>query len=504
MAVDLKSELADSLPFEPKQQDALFGYILVDKNFFAQVKDRIKANWFVDAWTGKAYDAYLKFHETYGHEPKSDDELFLSEALFVLSPLEKNKVKAAILRGRQETTNYSLDVLSGGLTGWLQSRVYHQYVSQSATLFNSRKFTEAKNVLATAVKELQEISFEGKPPADFSNPRALVQTILAQSENALTFGHPVFDRVLAPDCKKGSMLPGDSTVFLAPTNIGKTTTKITVAVSNLLAGKSVIFMSHEGRKSDIMEKIWQCVLRATKSQFRALSLSDDPAVVAQLTAIAKLINDNLVYIDYQKPGSTVEEVVSVVRQHQHRRKAMTGKGFDLMMNDYPAILGADSLKNLRTERRHKDAYVYRYMVDYAGEQEMHGLFSIQTNRDGSKKNKRTGDYHAKKALIRLEDVQEAYEVTNSATNLITLNRSPEDQSDNLITFLIDKSRSSETDIAVTCKSNFACARSHDPELPAIWYRGSASVDQIPTLLLQYNGGEVPWNYKEMLNATTKS
>lgn len=833
MTVELDQNISDNLPFEPKQQDAIFGYCLIDKNFFVQVKDRLKASWFLDPWTAKAYEGYVKFWGKYGHEPKSDDELFLFDEFYALPPLERAKTKAAIVRGRQETTNYSLDVLRTGLTGWMQSRVFHQYVNQSATLFNSRKFSEAKSVLATAVKELQEISFEGKAPADFSNPRELIQSILALADNALTLGHPLLDRMLNPDCKTGSLLPGDSTVFLSPTNIGKclgrgtpvmksdgtivpvegvrlgdslmgpdgtprkvlsltrgtgplfriepksggdswvcndvhvltlrgpdglvdipldqylaksndwkkkhplvrtsidfletgtepsvdpyvlglwlgdgteahahlttadpenenswiswveaqgdswyrtddkitiracrnddkdklgsnsfnalkaigviddkhiphsyktgsrttrfkvlaglvdsdgylgpngcleivqkrknladdtafvarslgfkvsvnetqktaqtgvsgqywnvsirgplstiptklkrkqgldgvknplttgfrvvplglgdyfgftldkdhrfllgdftithnTTTKITVAVANLMAGKKVIFITHEGRKADIMEKIWCSMLRCTKGEFRQLGLSDNPQIVAQISSIAKLIAENLVYIDYQKPGSTVEEVVSMVRQHQQRLVARTGKGYDLFLNDYPAILGAEGLSNLRMERRHKDAYVYRYLVDYAGEQEMHGIYSIQTNRDGSRKNKRSGEYHNKQHLVVLEDVQEAYEVTNSATNLITINRSPEDQARDRTVFLICKSRSSATNVAVACRSDFRRSRSHDAQLPATWWQGTESLDHLDSLLVEYANQEVPYNYKDLLNATTKS
>lgn len=504
MTVELNQDLADSLPFEQKQQDAILGYCLIDKNFFVLVKDRLKSTWFLDPWTAKAFDAYVKFYAKYGHEPKSDDEFFLFDDLYVLPPLERTKTKAAIIRARQETSNYSLDVLRTGLTGWMQSRVYHHYVNHSATLFNSRKFTEAKSVLATAVKELQEISFEGKAPADFSNPRELIQSVVALSKNALTLGHPLLDRLLNPDCVSGSLLPGDSTVFLSPTNIGKTTTKITIAVANLMLGKKVIFITHEGRKADIMEKIWCSMLRCTKAQFRTLALSDEPAVVQQISAIAKLIAQNLVYIDYQKPGSTVEEVVSMVRQHQQRLVAKEGKGYDLFVNDYPALLGAEGLSNLRMERRHKDAYVYRYLVDYAGEQEMHGLYSIQTNREGSKKNRRVGQFENKNSLVTLEDVQEAYEVTNSATNLITINRSPEDQRDDRTVFLICKSRSSQTNIAVACRSDFRRARSHDAQLAATWWSGTESLDQLDSLLLEYGNREVPHNYKDLLNATTKT
>ena len=829
MTVEIDPKLTEGLPFEPKQQDAILGFAMLDKGFLAQIKDRVKPNWFVDGWTGRAYDAYVKFFDTFGHAPKSDDEFFLFEEVYVLPPLEKQKLKGAVVRARTETNNFSLDVLKASLTGWLQSRIYHQYVSQSATLFNNRKFGESKAILAKAVKELQDVSFEGKAPADFSNPRALVNQILELGKNALTLGHPLIDKMLAPDCEVGSLLPGDSTVFLAPTNIGKchgkgteiidasghivkvedikvgdqlmgpdglprtvlsttvgngplyrikpkvggkswicndahvlslkrafgerhgeiinipvsdyltksddfkkdtklwraefefaeqdlaippyilgawlgdghsdraalttmddeiavewekwirshgddvsvvgagkaitmtavrggacsgllrntgvlankhipheylvssrmqrlellaglidtdgysgsyffeitqknvrlandiaylgrslgfkvseklvrktdqngtvgeytrlnlmgkldtipvrldrkkgvrakktatttgfrveylgegdyygftlnkdhlyclsdftvthnTTAAITVLCSNLAAGKKVFFITHEGRKSDIMEKIWCCFLRCTKQEFRSLALSDNPAIIAQFTAIATILAKQLVYIDYQKPGTTVEEVVSIMRQHQQIIKNREGSGFDLIVNDYPAIIGTED-KTIVRERRMKDAYVYRYLTDYAGSEDMHGLFSIQTNREGSKKNKRVGEYANKKFLTALEDVQEAYEVTNSATNLLTLNQSPEDKIREIFTFLICKSRGSDTGIAIACKSNFRCARTHDAQLPATWFRGNESLEQLDSLLVEYANREVPFNYKELKNETFKS
>lgn len=504
MTVELDQKLVEGLPFDPRQQDAILGYIVTDLNFFLQVKDRVEANWFVDGWAGKTYDAYVKFFKTFGHCPKSDDEFFLSEEIFKLQPLERAKIKSSLLKARNETQAFSLDVLQAGLTGWLQARVYHKFVSHSATLFNNRKFVESKAVLTEAVRELNEISFEGKPPADFSNPRQMVQEIQLNMAGALTLGHSVLDKAMNADCPKGSLIQGDATILLAPTNIGKTTAKVSVIAANLWAGRSVIFVTHEGRKLDLMEKIWCCMLNLTKQEFRNLTMSDDPAHLALLRQVAEIINRNLLYIDYQKPGSTVEEVVSMVRQHQQRRKAKFGSGFDMFANDYPAILGTETSKGVRMERRAKDAYVYRYLVDYAGDQMMHGLYSIQTNREGSKKNKRTGEYANKKQLVQLEDVQEAYEVTNSATNLITINRTPEDQGRNIITFMFCKSRSAEVNVAVTCRSDFKRSRTHWANLAATWYRGTDQLDQLDSLLSEYNNREVPSNYLEMRNATTKS
>lgn len=38
------------LPFDEEQQQALMGHVIQDERFFLQVKDRIKADWFVDGY----------------------------------------------------------------------------------------------------------------------------------------------------------------------------------------------------------------------------------------------------------------------------------------------------------------------------------------------------------------------------------------------------------------------------------------------------------------------
>lgn len=491
--MELDSKLAEGLPFEPKQQDALLGYVLKNPSFFMQIKDRVNGNWFLDGYVGKSYESYRKFYAKYGHIPASDDEFFGWEDLLLLAPLERQKVKNAVLRGRNETTNYSLDVLREGLTGWLQSRIYHQYVSESANLFNNRKFGEAQALLGKAVRELQNIHFDGAPPADYSDPRALVNQIMADTNNALTLGHPMLDRALNPDCAKGSLLLGDSTVLMSPTNIGKTSAMISVLAANLMDNQPSLFVHHEGRLADLMEKLWINMLDITKAQFRQLAMSNDPADIATIQMIAKLITKNLTHIDMQRPGLTVEEVVSTIRTHNERLKNDRGHGFRLLVDDYPALLNTDSSNNVRMERRQRDAYVYRYLVDYAGAEKMHGLYAIQTNREGSKVNKRIGEHKNKRQLLTLEYVQETYEVTNSATNLITLNRSPQDAIQEIVTFLICKSRSSETNVAVVCKSNYRHGRTHHPAMPATFFRGTDGIDHLDSLLLEYAGREIPFD-----------
>lgn len=838
MTVELDSAISEGLPFEPSQQDAILGFVLLDQNFLLQVKDRVNKNWFVDGWTGKTYDLYCKFYDQFGHTPKSDDEFFLSEGVYSQQPLERQKIKSTLIRARSQTENYSLDVLQQGLTGWLQSRIYHKYVSQSATLFNARKFTEAKSVLATAVKELQDISFEGRAPVDFSDPKKLLQKIEARLDGALSMGHPILDRVCNPDSAKGGLLKGDSTVFMSPVNRGKchgkdtpilmfdgtikmvqdvvvgdllmgpdskprtvlsttvgfgdlyrvipnsggdtfvcngdhvlslkrnsnspykhgeivnisiddyllksktfkrsyslwragvdfqsknkaridpyilglwlgdgssanaslttadlepeiawkawlesngdlcrvvdqpdnrsktycatrlnrtttgsfriledlgvlnnkhiphdlktsvksirlellaglidsdghysksnsrfeyvsksktlsddvafiarslgfkvtisrvfktcqtgagdwyfnlnirgplssiptriprkmatdstknpllsgfkiepigggdyygftldgdhlyllgdftvthnTTVMLTIICANLWAGKSVLWITHEGNEVDLTEKIWCCMLNLTKKEFRAMLASNDPTHLQILSAVGQILQNQLIYIDYQVAQKSVEGVTSMARQHQQRRKAKIGSGFDLFADDYPALVGADGLKGISTERRHRDSYVYRYFVDFAAEEGMHGLFNVQTNREGSKKGKKVGDYSKNPQLITLEDIQETFEITNSATNLWTGNRTPQDEAQETITLLNGKSRSSEVNVAVTLRSDFRRARAFWADKPAFWYKGTHHIENAESLFGQYSGQELPYNYKELMNGS---
>jgi hypothetical protein len=489
-ANELDAKLATELPFEAKQQDALLGYVLREKTFFIQVKDRLKGNWFLDGWSGKLYDSYVKFYNRYNRTPLSDAEFLVWEDITCLPPLEREKVRAAAIRCRNESQNFGMDLLQDGLTGWLQSRVYHQYVEESARLFNTRQFDKAKAVLGVAVRELQDIHFDGQPAADFGNPMQLVANLTQECNNALTLGHPLLDKKMNPDATNGSLLRGDSTVLLSSTNTGKSTCMITIAVHNILAGHRVLFMVHEGREADLMEKIWCCLLNCTKAKFRQVALNTDEKAMQMIAAIAKMLKERLTFIHFQRPGVTVEEVVGSVRIHQQRSKAQTGKGYDLFINDYPAILTTDQAKNVRMERRTKDAIVYRYIVDLAGEEGFHAIMAAQTNREGSKMNSRSGEYRRKNSLLTLDYIQESYEITNSATNLITLNRSPEDQARNLMTLLFCKSRSSETNWAVTCQTLFAHARTHGPTMKATAFRGTEGLEQIESAIQDFNGVDV--------------
>ena len=69
--------------------------------------------------------------------------------------------------------------------------------------------------------------------------------------------------------------------------------------------------------------------------------------------------------------------------------------------------------------------------------------------------------------LRCNDVSEAFGIIKKSSNVITINRSNADSDNNLVVYLIDKSRHGKTAVAVECRSDYSCARTYltDDERP---------------------------------------
>jgi len=202
-----------------------------------------------------------------------------------------------------------------------------------------------------------------------------------------------------------------------------------------------------------------------------------------------LIKTYLVYIPLVKAPNYIEDVIGVIRDQNETLKNKIGKGFDLLVDDYPANLTTMQAQK-GMARRERDDTVYGYIVDLAGELKMHALCAIQANREGSKLNRWGAEDGSR--LLGMEDVSESFGPMMRATNVISINRDDMAASRNRITFHICKSRSSQTGWAVVCKSNFDYYRSHHPVYGGIYFRSTQSMsERVDTFLDQYAGSDDP-------------
>jgi hypothetical protein len=191
-----------------------------------------------------------------------------------------------------------------------------------------------------------------------------------------------------------------------------------------------------------------------------------------------------------KAGLTVEEVDTFLRRKIDEKRAKTGKGYDLLADDYPAKLYTAKAAKGHMAMRHINDIVYNYFVQWALEFKWHSLVAIQANREGARVNKKQRD--GEDRLLTPEDVAEAYGPIQTATNVFTINRGPDEQRKGRTVFGLGKSRSSETGFAIVCQGDWGRSISHSPRHPCTWYRGTKSMtDKLDQFLNTYNGGAVP-------------
>lgn len=484
------SEQKVDLPFNASRQNAFLGYLITDKSKYHQIKDKIKKSWFEESWTGEAFEIYRKWsekHDPHNEKIPSFEEVTSSNDFMCLDQAKQLRLRGSISSAIAAKATFDWDSILSELTSWLKCRIYLENVTKSTELFNGRKFNEAFGILEKSVQQYQNIQFFNDESADFLDWREHFESSEKERQNALTTGLTIMDQQIDPACKKGCLLPGDTTLFIASSGVGKTTAMITLAVSNMFQGKSVLFITHEDRKKNIMDKMWCNVTKKTKPELLSLYKTEEMA----FKSAAYFLNDRMTYLHIIDPEQmTVENVASVIEKKQAERILKEGKGYDLLVIDYPSKLQAQQSNKVHMQFRQVEHYVYNYFVQLALKHNFHAVLAIQTNREASKNNKHQGKYGTQNRLIMSEDVSEAWGPITVATNVISINRN--DTYGEKVIFHICKTRSNITGISILAKSDYGRAISHSDNLGGLWYKGNTSIAAItPELLNQYLNQSLP-------------
>ncbi len=483
------------LPFDPAAQRSVLGHLMTNRGFFLLCKDRIKPGWFThDAYYPTLWAGYLEFHEKFGRTPNSNDELLETPSLAALDAGEKNRLRTTLSMIDDQKASHGIDFLSTRLQEWLQTQIYKVSLEKSIVAFNQEKFNDALRHCRDGMREISDIKFQPDEEYSFSNYADDFTEDNVELENAVSFGNSQIDHYIHPITKNGALLRGDTTVLLAPTNVGKTTAMITVIMHNLLKGKSVLFITHEGRPEDIRTKVWQSVLGMNRTEIFDSILevkAKNHVEQAKWNHGLKLIEQNLTFLPLNKAGLTVEEVDTIIRRKIDERVQKTLKGYDLVVDDYPGKLYSERAAASKDAYRMVQDIVYGRFVNLALEYKFHSLVAIQANREGAKASRgaRQGGGREERRLLTMEDVSEAYGPMQTATNVLTINRDPIQP--NVVTFYIAKSRSSETGWAVACRADYSKATTHDNTMGSTAYRGASSIaEKAEYYLKNYNNGVI--------------
>lgn len=485
MSVNLDNLL---LPFAPRKQSAILWYLTSNRTFFEHARNKIKPNWFSEPITGKVYSALLEFatHPSHPRLP-TKAELMESHGFMSEEPAVRSAMRGAVETAYNESMVYGLDVLKGELTEWLHAYIYKEGIETATHHFQQQRFSEAYKIASERMKLIQDTRFDEDYEFDFSN----LAESLAESEGRVlegcTFGLKAIDDALTPGgvSTAGGLFRRDTTCLMAPVNIGKTTAMLSAVAANIMSNRRVLLIVHEGEPTDIRDKLVMNMLGVTKPELWAMRRSAEGR--ATLSIMESFLKKGLTFVPYIKAQMTVEDVIPIIRQ-KCEEAASEGRPYALLADDYPELLMSEYAKAARMEDRARIAMVYLIFTQLANEFNCHCLVNIQVNRPGSKANRE------EERLLGLEDVAESFGAMAKVTNVITVNRSPNDMAKNRLTYYIVKSRSSGTGRAIVARTDFdkAIAHSDRDGFGAAWYFGSKMIpsEELDQYLPMCQGKEI--------------
>lgn len=484
----------DTLPFSRDKQLAVVGHILMDKEFFSNVIIKIQANWFNEEPAQKL----IRIIQRRALENKSVPTL--NEVLEDFEVLKESQATQSILRSsaslaKSNALLYSAGSLYKEMELWMKTRLIKIALPKAVDQFNGGKVDDCASTLNRMVKDYQDARFDNDGEESFENYyKELVDEELDR-KRSMVFGIPQMDRLIDPngDSGDGSLFRGDMTVFLAPTNVGKTSALCTIAAHNLNRAIekpcSILFLTHEGGRREIKNKIMRSISGLTKPALKRAY--ENPVGLRIMKMHEARIAHDFTYVPMNKPGLMVEEVMVTIDKLMEKRKAATGRYYDMVIDDYPAKLNTELARGGYFARRHIDEEVYNQFVQCALRYDCHVLTAIQTNREGSKLNRRTGIYKHETRLLQMEDVMESWGPMTAAATVISMNRDEDDIRNKKLTYLLCKSRSGETGWAMVVNTDYDACLVHSQENGYFYYRGERNIsDQSVGLMTAYRNQEV--------------
>jgi hypothetical protein len=356
------------------------------------------------------------------------------------------------------TQEYGLDMIKSQCTLWLQSHLIKESAENLNRHYVQGHIPRALQYVEEKFPEIVQANFEPDTRESFENTKKdIVEAYVENCANACTTGCQRFDRAIlrSDNPNDGGLMVGDLTVVMAPVSKGKTSFLLTVAIQNVMRGKDVLLLVHEDILN-IKRRIMMCALKCPANELVAKYKTEEG--FGQIMEWEARLQKHLVFLPMDYPGGTyIEDVVTTVMEQQKEwKRTHGGKGFDLLVDDFPAKLLTRNRK--KDEFRNQMYFIYAQFASLAASERFHVLTAVQSNRDGAKANL-SGD-----RALGMEDTAEAFGIPQIAHNFITINRSEVDRVEKIIRFHLAKCRGEDTGRVIICKSRFDFYQTHGDDL----------------------------------------
>lgn len=495
-------ENRELVPFSIDTQMAIVGHMLRDFSFFLKCVEYVPYQYF--AVDPDLADLVRIMYQFYRDMP-SQRQYTVSEIdhhiawIFSTDNKMRNAIQNKLKISLAKCTEIGLDLIARDMTGWIKLVKCWTTFNAAKGMLNNKEYAKVEDWFKTAVQDITSTSFNKSPVVDFGDTRQFYKKRVLDREGACTLGHPLFDELVMDNSSRitdlinkaqtkglhgnqmeqvtrGGLMLGDSTVLLGPTNSGKTTAVLTIVSWNLLMGKEVLYIPMEQKPDDLKDRMMQSMLNLNRSEvsnddrrFRGDQSVADARDAINFHVLAK----HLVMAPFIKAGEMyVENVINMIRVLREDKIARMGKGFDLVVADYPGKLKSKAYIGKKSGDWAEIAYVYEQFMTLGLECNHHSILPAQTNRTGAKVGKGAED-----RMIDETDIGKSFDITTMADNVISINRSKEDIERRTVRFHIAKCRAAEKGKTFLSATEYDKARTHGLNLAAMVLGPSQTMDQ---------------------------
>lgn len=487
------SDNLDLSRFNPVWQDAIFGWMIKDDAFFDKCRVQVKATWFTDPSTTELVNLMYSFHERYSRS-STDSELVGFIHKKHTDRQTQVKYETKLLECLTRTANVGLDVVQTEMTEWIKKCLLKNGIETVVSAYNKKEdISDIELKLVQVQDRVREVGFsDNEDEVRFGDPIAFFANLKKLDSDRCTLGHPDLDFAVASDARctdvpvtrtaftdhwvdstrltKGSLAKGDTTLLIGSTNTGKTRTMVAVACANIAIGKHVLFAAHEQQAEQIKELFYLCLTGLTSAQVS--QLEKNPIYAAQINMADQLIQEYVTYVHHSKIGNYVEDIIGILQSKNKTRQKRYGKGYDLIIDDYPGKLSLRSAIGQKSDPYVSQKTIYNSFVELGNVTKAHVLLAAQLNREGTKRIKN------EKKLADLDSISGSFGIPQDMANVITITRVNNGTNDSLI-YYVAKTRSNRQHYQFITQARLDICRPFNPTSQAAQFAdASVSVDSL--------------------------
>jgi replicative DNA helicase len=479
------NEIESTLSLSDKYQSALIGYLVEDVEVLLSCSMYLKKNNFQNIYQGEIFSIAVDFYSRHTVLPKKND---IIQVLFEKFPKEQDLAPytKTLDMSLLDAKTTSLHPLKSKLNDFISMERVKANLKSAEKHINRGDVNKTLEVLNQAVNSKVTVEDPLKGYDQSLIDLDLDKLDTSSLENC-TIGHPDFDELLfatariqtpsnpfsIKDSTRGSLVRGELTTIMGPSNSGKTTTSATIAVANRLLGKNVLIVSHEEKESKVAIKCLQVTAKLTTTQL--IHDRKIPLIQNKIEAFKKIImgsekdqNEGLVIKEISDPlGMYIEDVIPWIIQKNEQYKRTYGKTFDLIIWDYPSAL--DSREKKMEKKPDRLAHIFRSVKSLAKKLDCHIIAFAQTNRSGFAYNAQNDSNN----YLSGDAVGDSFAIYQISDNFITINRNKNDKIGGRVKFYVGKSRSNVTESVFISKSDYGRSKVYGLDLPSITVNHSA-------------------------------